>query len=127
MNRLSTKFILRIMIALLIVTFLSITINNRLVERYYTFEKKHDITNIGVELTQSKDDLQHAIENLEYQYDIKIILADIDDDYNSINEMLKEGLLRKGISFQNFWLWEEDFDDALKNSNKIRIYRDKSF
>lgn len=115
------------MIALLIVTILSITINNKLVERYYTFEKKRDITDIGIELTKNKDTVLDIIDSLEYEHDIKIILVDIDDDYNSINEMLKSGLLNKGIAFENFWLWEEDFNDAMENSNKIRIYRDKSF
>ena len=44
------------------------------------------------------------------------------DNYDSLSSDLREKFRQKGLGFQKFWLWEEDYISAVQNGYRFRLY-----
>lgn len=128
MNKLSKKFIVGILIILAASFFCLILFNTQYVERFYLHEKKQAIIKICDEFTtllQKGDSPQMAIQNIESKY--KVIIVEIGSDpgldNNIVNDEIQSAFQEKGIGFQKYWFWEEDYNKVLEGENRIRLYQ----
>ncbi|MFR8337938.1 MAG: hypothetical protein ACLVAW_15420 [Eisenbergiella massiliensis] len=44
------------------------------------------------------------------------------ENYDSLSSDLREKFRQKGLGFQKFWLWEEDYISAVQNGYRFRLY-----
>ena len=108
--------------------FCLILFNTQYVERFYLHEKKQVIIKICDELTallQKGDSPQMAIQNIESAYKVIIVEigSDPDSDNNTVNDEIQSAFQEKGIGFQKYWFWEEDYNTVLEGKNQIRLYQ----
>lgn len=128
MNKLSKKFITGIVIILGLACLCTIIFNTSVLERYYLYQKKTAIIAVS---DKFKSELakgvppKEAMEQLE-EAD-KVIIVSIENagenNIDKINEDIREAFQEKGIGFQKYWFWEEDYERILDGENKIRLYR----
>ena len=125
MNKLSRKFIGGVGLILCLATILSALVNARLAERYYIHEKRAEAEELcdrleaGLDSGMPKEEVIGELEDLK---DVAIVRVGKDSDTDILNENLRRSLADKGIGFQRFWLWEEDYKAALKDGRRLRIY-----
>lgn len=125
MHKLSSKFIVGVVSILVLMLFGTLLVNERLVERYYTYRQKAYIDRICQELeTQLRNGqpAETAIAEIERQEKVFIVRLKNTEDNDKLNEKLQEGFREKGLGFQKFWLWDQDYVAAMQNGKKIRIY-----
>lgn len=131
MTKLSQKFILGIVVILVFSSLCSILFNARFLSQYYLYQKKTAITKICNEFTSllaqgiSSD---QAIEQIETSN--KIIIAEIENqpfsDNNKVNSKIQSAFQEKGVGFQKYWLWEEDYNRILEGEKRIRLYQQEN-
>lgn len=124
MSKLAWKFTLSLSAILLVVTLLSMYLNSNFIQRYFLYQEKQDLNRISDELIAG--DTSETIAKLETENDVIIVRLENTDDNERINEQLRDAFLKKGISlggYGNFWLWEQDRQDAVTQGRKLRVYR----
>lgn len=125
MSKLAKKFIVGITVILFITLFTLMFINANGIERYYMYEKKQvmneicDEIELGVLKGQS---IEEIIQKLEASKEVLIVSIENNKDFNALNEALRSALQSKGIGFQKFWLWDEDYKEILEKGRKIKVY-----
>lgn len=130
MNKLSKKFIIGIICILILSSFCSILLNTKFLEQFYLYQKKNTISQISdefTELLEEKELPQDAIKKIESSY--KVIIAEIDGmpaDNDTVNEEIQSAFQEKGIGFQKYWFWEEDYKKVLEGETKIKLYEQKN-
>lgn len=131
MNKLSKKFIIGIVSILVISSLCSILFNTQFIERFYLYQKRSDITNICNEFTnllQKGSSSQKAVGLIEVSY--KVIIAEIENEpvsnNDNINVKIQSAFQEKGIGFQKYWFWEEDYKKVLEGENRIRLYHQEN-
>lgn len=70
---------------------------------------------------------QEAIKQIESSY--KVIIAEIDSmstNKDTVNEEIQSAFQEKGIGFQKYWFWEEDYKRVLEGEKKIKLYEQKN-
>lgn len=131
MNKLANKFIVGIIAVLGLSCLGSLLFNTKFLERYYLYQKRAAVNAIHEKLA---DEIgrgvtsDEAIETLEESE--KVILVQIDNrsrtDNDKINDKLRLALQEKGIGFQKYWLWEEDYNRILEGDTRVRLYRQEN-
>ena len=131
MNKLSKKFIIGIICILVLSSFCSILFNTRYLERFYLFQKRNSINQISDEfakLLEQETFPQEAVKQIESSY--KVIIAEIDsmptDDDKTVNEKIQSAFQKKGIGFQKYWFWKEDYKKVLEGEQRIKLYEQKN-
>lgn len=125
MSKLAKKFIVGITAILFITLFTLMFINANGIERYYMYEKKQvmngicDEIELGILKGQS---IEEIIQELEDTKEVLIVSIGNNKDFNALNEALRSALQSKGIGFQKFWLWDEDYKKILDKGRKIKVY-----
>lgn len=125
-NRLSKKFIGGITCILLVTFALSLFINSRVVERYYLYQQRAYVRQIGVRLKseiESGMDPDHAIERMEEEENVLIVYSDAAMEADELSQELRETFRQKGLGFQKFWLWDQDYVSATQNGMRFRLYQ----
>lgn len=128
MNKLSKKFIIGIAVILTVSSLCSIWFNTSFIERYYLYQKKNSITKICnnfTKLLQQENSPQTAIDRIETSNKVIIANIETETDLNSdnVNSKIQSAFQEKGIGFQKYWFWEEDYKKVLGGENKIRLYK----
>ncbi|MGL5330662.1 MAG: sensor histidine kinase [Peptostreptococcaceae bacterium] len=126
MTKLNKKLSISICIAVILVSIISLSINKQFIHKYYLYEKKKIINNLGneIEKMDTKEFIKN-IEEIEKQYNVTI--ADSRINLNSsnvedeINENLNYKFYRKGISLNKFWI-SKDALSRLSVESINRIY-----
>lgn len=128
MNKLSKKFITGIIVILSASSLCSLLFNTSFLKRYYLYQKSKSITAIHKELLSLLDrevPSQTAVEQIESSY--KVTIAQIENesvlDEDTVNQNIQSALQEKGIGFQKYWFWEEDYKKVLEGENRIRLYQ----
>lgn len=126
MNKLSGKFTTGIILILVVFACLSALLNHTFVEKYYLHQKRADLSQICKELSEKAergDETGKIIKELENANKVIIVCTDrTSDDNDIINDEIRSAFVSKGIGFQQFWLWEEDYKDVAAGENRIRLY-----
>lgn len=125
MSKLAGKFLTGITVVLVAVTVLSLYLNSNFIEKYYLYEKKNEIDGIYQEMIEGKNDLDDTISRLEKSEDVVIARVKNSSDNDLLNQKLREAFLEKGLGLEQFWLWDQDQEAAVKNGSQLKIYNQK--
>lgn len=131
MNKLSRKFIAGITVILLTASFCSILFNAGFLEKYYLHQKRTTSIKICRELEDTIKkgvSVEDAARQIEESY--KVFIAQTpggenvgsDEVNNRVNDELRNVFQNKGVGFQKYWLWEEDFEAIVNGTDIIRLY-----
>lgn len=126
MDRLWKKFICGIAAIMAFTLILSLAVNTTVVERYYLRSQTHYIRGIGSRLRSMLDSgaaPADAVKILEEQENVLIVYSEHMSDSERLGNDLREQFRQKGLGFQKFWLWEEDYHLAVENGAKLRLYQ----
>lgn len=124
-HRLSRKFIVGVVLILLFVLAGTFFVNSRVVERFYLHEQYQYIQVISNELENKIDDgytPQQAIGELEEREKVLIVYTENTGEADVLANELRESFKEKGLGFQKFWLWDEDYKMAVENGSQFRLY-----
>lgn len=125
MSKLGKKFMAGILFILLISLALSILINTKVVEKYYLYQQRNYVDKIGVRLKQeleSGSSPDMVIAGIEETESVLITYSSHTKDNETLSNELREKFRQKGLGFQKFWLWDQDYQSAVENGKKRRIY-----
>lgn len=124
-HRLSTKFICGVIFILLLTLALSLAVNSQVVERYYLRQQIGYVRQAGEQLAR---DLEsglmpgEAVIKLEEAEDVLVAYSENTSDYDVLSGHLRDEFRRKGLGFQKFWLWDQDYQSAIQNGYRFRLY-----
>lgn len=128
MNKLSKKFVAGIVSILLVSSLCSVLFNTQYLERFYLYQKKRAVSQICDEFTgllQQNISPENARKQIETSH--KVIIAEIDDmpasDNDEVNKKIQSAFRDKGIGFQKYWFWSEDYKKVLEGERKIKLYQ----
>lgn len=131
MNKLSKKFIEGIICILILSSICSILFNTQFLEKFYLYQKRSMISQISDEFTKLlEQDIspQEAIQQIESS--CKVIIAEIDSmptaDNEEVNQKIQSAFQEKGVGFQKYWFWEEDYKKVLEGEKKIKLYKQEN-
>lgn len=125
LNHLSQKFITGVVLILLFTLAGTLFANSRIVGRFYLHEQRKYLRKISDQLEEklengiSPDEVVQEIEKTE-----KVLIAHSDqtDDPDILAQKLRDIFREKGLGFQKFWLWDQDYEVAIQNGSQFRIY-----
>lgn len=124
--RLSVKFIAGVILILLLMLGGSIFVNSKVVERYYLYRQREYVAQIGEQLEAAIEggiEPQQAVKQIEDSEDVLIVYSGRAQEPDELSSKLREAFRQKGLGFQKFWLWEQDYKSALQNGSQFRLYQ----
>ena len=124
-HRLSVKFIFGITGILLLILTATLFINSRVMERYYLHRQRENVRQAGETLKEALArgcTPEEAALELEERENVLVAFSRNTDNYDSLSSDLREKFRQKGLGFQKFWLWEEDYISAVQNGYRFRLY-----
>lgn len=122
MSRLAGKFIFSLSAVLMALIVVSIFLNSNFIGRYFLYLEKQDMNRICDLLVSGTEDLAETAARLEETEDIVIAWVKGSEDNIILNERLRNAFLNKGISLDQYWLWDQDQQDVMRDGRKMRIY-----
>lgn len=127
MKKISHKFIVLILVVLIISSLISILFHNRLLEPFYLYQKKQDINEISKEFIETLDYSSNYIDAIESIESInKVLIVQVEtlqSDNIVVNQDIQARFQDKGIGFQKYWFWEEDYKRVLDGKQQIKFYK----
>lgn len=120
MTKLNKKLAISISMVVILVSIISLALNNIFIDKYYLHEKKKTINKIGEEIEDSN--IESAIKNinsLEEKYKISIVYIPVNlkgDSENFITQNLVNEFSKKGISLKKFWISKPKIEDMKEKS-----------
>lgn len=128
MNKLSKKFAAGIIIILLTSSLSTVLLYTNFLEKYYLYQKKNAINAVCQQLFNKIDSsipVDDAIRQMEESN--KVIIVSIENNGRRsgevMNNEIRTAFLNKGIGFQKYWLWEEDYEKIVEGNKRIRLYK----
>ena len=125
-QRLSAKFMVGVGGILAIALALSIFVNTQVVERYYLRRQTGYVEAAGQRLEALIGrgmEPEEGAQALEEAEKVLVVWAANTSDYDGLSEELREKFRQKGLGFQKFWLWDQDYISAVRDGRKFRLYR----
>lgn len=125
-HRLSTKFIFGIVVILVLNLVITLFIHSQIAKPYYLHQQSAFVRQIGTHL---KDYINsgilpdEAIQNLEASENVFIAYTANTSDYDALSYHLQEKFRQKGLGFQKFWLWDNDYITAIQKGYQFRFYQ----
>lgn len=126
LNRLSHKFILGIIAILLLMMAGSILLNTRIAERYYLYRQRQYVGAVGSTLASTIEEgikPEDAVAQIEESENVLIVYTERIQDPETLGTALRDAFREKGLGFQRFWLWEEDYARTLQDGSRFRLYQ----
>lgn len=126
MSKLAKKFMAGILSILLLTLAISLFVNTSVVERFYLYRQRSAVNKIGDAL-ESRLALgrspEAVIRELEQVENVLIAYAGQDSGSEALSAGLREKFRQKGLGFQKFWLWEQDYASILESGGKTKLYQ----
>lgn len=126
MKKLWKEFIYGTALIMAFILILSLAVNSTIVGKYYLRSQKHYIKGIGsqlITLLESGTTPEDAVRILEEQEKVLIVYSGNIWDSEVLSNELWEQFRQKGLGFHKFWLWEQDYQDAVEHGMKLRLYQ----
>lgn len=123
MSKLAKKFIISLSVILLAVIFFSLYLNSNFIERYFLYREKQDLNQICDQLIDGSENLTATIAKLEQSEDVVIAQVSNSDDNLLLNQLLRTAFLGKGLGLEQYWLWDQDQQEATQTGRKLKIYQ----
>ena len=128
-RRLSTKFLFGITGILVLILIATLLINSRIAERYYLNQQSRYVRKTGEllkERLQEGLEADKVIEELEASEQVLIVYSAKSDSYDELSMDLRRKFQEKGLGFQKFWLWDQDYISAVQKGSQFRLYQQLS-
>lgn len=125
LNSLSRKFIAGVVLILLLTLAGTLFVNSRVVERFYLHEQREYLQKISEQLVKTLEygaSPMEAVRELEKTEEVFIAYSDRTDEPDILANELRENFKQKGLGFQKFWLWDRDYEAAVQNGSRFRLY-----
>lgn len=125
LNRLSQKFIFGVVLILVFMSVGTLFVNSQIVERYYLHEQREYVWKIGLQLEEKIEQgikTQEAIQEIEEKENVLIVYSEETKDLDILANELRNNFRQKGLGFQRFWLWNQDYETAVQNGSQFRLY-----
>ena len=125
LDRLSKKFIIGVILILLFTLVGTLFVNSQIVEKFYLYEQREYVRKIGDQLEielENGSTPQEAIQTIEQQEKVLIAYSEETTAYDALAYELRENFRQKGLGFQKFWLWDQDYETALQKGSQFRMY-----
>ena len=124
--RLSTKFIFGISGILVLTLAASLFLNSQVAERYYLSRQTDTLKQSGEllkEYLEQGTEPDDAVSRLEAMEKVLVVYAANTSDYDGLSSALREEFRQKGLGFQKYWLWDQDYLSAIQKGSQFRLYR----
>ena len=126
MTKLNKKLSISICVAVVLVSVASLIINNLFIHKYYLYEKKNIINELGNEMDKlTSSEIISKINDIENNDNVTIVYTPINMTSNKVEEDISESInyefWKKGISLKKFWI-SKDALFRLNNESVNRIY-----
>lgn len=126
MTKLNKKLSMSICVIVIMVSIVSLTINKMFIHKYYLYEKKKIINNIGEEIkNMDTKKLISDIKVIEDKYNMTIVYVPIDINIEHNEEEITENFISKffikDISLKKFWI-SNDILESLSQGSINKIY-----
>lgn len=124
-NRLSQKFILGVVFILLLTLAGTLFANSRTAERFYLYEQREYLGRISARLEEKLVNgaaPAEAVREIEKEEKVLIASSDQTNAPDMLANELREVFRRKGLGFQKFWLWDQDYEAAVQKGSQFRLY-----
>lgn len=125
LNRLSGKFIAGAVLILLITLSGTLFVNSRIAERFYLHKQCEYVEKIGSRLeTALKNGTapDDAVREIEEKENVLIVFSELTDSPDELAVELRDSFREKGLGFQKFWLWDQDYETVMRDGSKFRLY-----
>lgn len=125
LNRLSGKFIAGAVLILLITLSGTLFVNSRIAERFYLHKQCGYVEKIGSRLeTALKNGTapDDAVREIEEKENVLIVYSELTDSPDELAVELRDSFREKGLGFQKFWLWDQDYETVMRDGSKFRLY-----
>lgn len=122
---LSGKFTFGVILILLFMLCGTLLVNSRLAKRYYMYQQREYVRQIGNKLREELDKgtvPKAAVEFIEEKENVLIVYSQEKQSPDILSSELREAFRQKGLGFQKFWLWEGDYTSAVQNGSQFRLY-----
>ncbi|MBS6023652.1 MAG: HAMP domain-containing histidine kinase [Paeniclostridium sordellii] len=120
MAKLNKKLAISISMVVILVSIISLALNNIFIDKYYLYEKKKTINKIGEEIKAlNTESAIKSINSLEEKYQISIVYIPVNlkgDSENFITQNLVNEFSKKGISLKKFWISKPKIEDMKEKS-----------
>ncbi|CEO22374.1 sensor histidine kinase [Paraclostridium sordellii] len=120
MTKLNKKLAISISMVVILVSIISLALNNIFIDKYYLHEKKKTINKIGEEIKAlNTESAIKSINSLEEKYQISIVYIPVNlkgDSENFITQNLVNEFSKKGISLKKFWISKPKIEDMKEKS-----------
>ncbi|RGX07468.1 sensor histidine kinase [Paraclostridium sordellii] len=120
MTKLNKKLAISISMVVILVSIISLALNNIFIDKYYLHEKKKTINKIGEEIKAlNTESAIKSINSLEEKYKTSIVYIPVNlkgDSENFITQNLVNEFSKKGISLKKFWLSKPKIEDMKEKS-----------
>ena len=125
-HRLSTKFICGTASILVLVLAATLFVNSKVAARYYLRQQTEYVSQAGSRIREYLDagmSPDEAVASLEASDNVLITYASNTSDYDALSSSLREKFREKGLGFQKFWLWDQDYLSAVQKGFQFRLYQ----
>lgn len=125
LNRLSQKFLAGVVLILLLTLSGTVFVNARVVERYYLHEQREYLGKISTQLMKKLEEgvsPAKAVREIEEREKVLIVYSGQKGNPDLLANELREAFKQKGLGFQKFWLWDQDYEAAIQNGSRFRLY-----
>lgn len=105
---------------------LTLAVNSRFVERFYLHSQSRYVRQVGEQLLFYLDQgmtPEYAVSILEEKEKVLITYSENFSDSELLSNDLREKFRQKGLGFEKFWLWNQDYESAMENGSKLRFYQ----
>lgn len=125
-HRLSTKFICGTAAILTLILAATLFINSKVAGRYYLHQQTEYVRQTGTLLNDyltagmTPDEAVSTVEGAE---NVLITYDAHTASYDELSSSLREKFRQKGLGFQKFWLWDQDYISAVRNGSQFRLYQ----
>ncbi|WP_270504727.1 sensor histidine kinase [Paraclostridium sordellii] len=120
MTKLNKKLAISISMVVILVSIISLALNNIFIDKYYLYEKKKTINKIGEEIKAlNTESAIKSINSLEEKYKTSIVYIPVNlkgDSEKFITQNLVNEFSKKGISLKKFWLSKPKIEDMKEKS-----------
>ena len=125
-HRLSTKFICGTAAILALILAATLFVNSKVAARYYLRQQTEYVSQAGSRIREYLDagmSPDEAVASLEASDNVLITYASNTSDYDALSSSLREKFREKGLGFQKFWLWDQDYLSAVQKGFQFRLYQ----
>lgn len=123
MSRLHRKFMIVLTAVLIVVIGIFLFLNNRFVERYYTYQTKQTALQICMNLKENPDRTDSIIAEALAKHGAVVVLTENTTDNIELNIALHQAFLDQGLAMERYWLWEGDYNETIAHGFMQRIYQ----